>query len=70
MEFCVKGPMDSMDGHFSPINRLESVNGIQFSLCGTSTNLIFAHRVACTTASVMLPKFKQMSSPYYVTNSI
>ncbi len=38
-----KGPMDPMNGHFSPINGLESVNGIQFSLCGTPTNLIFAH---------------------------
>ncbi len=36
--------MDPVNGHFSPINGLESVNGIQFSLCGTPTNLIFAHR--------------------------
>ncbi len=40
--------MDPMNRHFSPINRLESVNGIQFSLCGIPTNLIFAHRVVCT----------------------
>ncbi len=33
-----------MNRHFSPINGLESVNGIQFSLCGIPTNLIFAHR--------------------------
>ncbi len=46
MEFSEKGPMDPMKGHFSPINGLESVNGIQFSLCGTPTNLIFAHRDA------------------------
>ncbi len=44
MEFSEKGPMDRMNGHFSPIKGLESVNGIQFSLCGTPTNLIFAHR--------------------------
>ncbi len=44
MEFSEKGPMDPMNGHFSPINGLESVNRIQFSLCGTPTNLIFAHR--------------------------
>ncbi len=37
--------MDPMNGHFSPINGLESVNGIQFLLCGTPRNLIFAHRV-------------------------
>ncbi len=36
--------MDPMNGHFSPINGLKSVNGIQFSHCGTPTNLIFAHR--------------------------
>ncbi len=36
--------MDSMNGHFSTINRLKYVNGIQFSLCGTPINLIFAHR--------------------------
>ncbi len=36
--------MDLMNGHFSPINGLESFNGIQFSLCGTATNLILAHR--------------------------
>ncbi len=46
MEFSEKGPMDPMNGHFSPINGLESINGIQFSLCGTTTNLIFAHRAA------------------------
>ncbi len=45
MEFSEKGSMDPMNGHFSPINGLESVNGIQFSLCGTPTNLIFAYRV-------------------------
>ncbi len=45
MEFSEKGPMDQMNGHFSPVNGLESVNGIQFSLCGTPTNLICAHRV-------------------------
>ncbi len=45
MEFSEKGTMDPINGHFSPINGLESVNGIQFSLCGTPTNLIFAHRV-------------------------
>ncbi len=44
MEFFEKGTMDPMNGHFSPINGLKSVNGIQFSLCGTLTNLIFAHR--------------------------
>ncbi len=44
MEFSKKGTTDPMNGHFSPINRLESVNGIQFSLCRTPTNLIFAHR--------------------------
>ncbi len=46
MEFSENGTMDPMNGHFSPINGFESVNGIQFSLCGTPTNLIFAHRVA------------------------
>ncbi len=45
MEFSEKGTMDPKNGHFSPINGLECVNGIQFSLCGTPTNLIFAHRV-------------------------
>ncbi len=45
MEFSEKGTMDPMNGYFSPINGLESVNGIQFSLCWTPTNLIFAHRV-------------------------
>ncbi len=44
MEFSEKGTMDPMNGHFSPINGLGSVNGIQFSLCGTPMNLIFAHR--------------------------
>ncbi len=44
MEFSEKGTMDPMNGYFSPINGLESINGIQFSLCGTPTNLIFAHR--------------------------
>ncbi len=44
MEFSVKGTMDPMNGHFSPINGLKSVKQIQFSLCGTPTNLIFAHR--------------------------
>ncbi len=44
MEFSKKGPMDTMNGHFSPIYGLKSVNGIQFSLCGTPTNLMFAHR--------------------------
>ncbi len=39
MEFSKKGTMD-------PMNGLKSVNGIQFSLCGTPTNLIFAHRVS------------------------
>ncbi len=45
MEFSKKGTM-AMNGHFSPINGLVSFNGIQFSLCGTSTNLIFAHKVS------------------------
>ncbi len=45
MEFSEKGPVDPMNGHFSPINGLESVNGIQFSLYRTPTNLMFAHRV-------------------------
>ncbi len=45
MQFSEKGTMDPMNGYFSPINGLESVYGIQFSLCGTPTNLIFAHRV-------------------------
>ncbi len=36
--------MDPMKGHFSPINGLESINGIQFSLYGILTNLIFAHK--------------------------
>ncbi len=45
MQFLEKGTMDPMNGHFSPIIGLESVNGKQFSLCGTPTNLIFAHRV-------------------------
>ncbi len=45
MEFSEKGTINPMNGHFSPINELESVNGIQFSLCGTPANLIFAHRV-------------------------
>ncbi len=44
MEFSEKGPMDPMNGHFSPINGLESIN-VKFSLCGTPTNLIFAHKV-------------------------
>ncbi len=44
MEFSEKGPIDLMNGHFSPINGLESVNGIQFSLCGTPMTFIFAHR--------------------------
>ncbi len=44
MEFSEKGTKDPMNGHFSPINRLESIKWIQFSLCGISTNLIFAHR--------------------------
>ncbi len=44
MEFSEKGPMDPMNGHFSSINGLESVNGVQFSLCGILTNLIFAHK--------------------------
>ncbi len=45
MEFSEKGPTDPMNnGHFSPINGLKSVNGIQFSLYGTPTNLIFVHR--------------------------
>ncbi len=35
--------MDPMNGHFSPINGLESVKGIQFSLYGIPTNLIFAN---------------------------
>ncbi len=46
MEFSKKGHMDPMNGHFSRINGLQSVNGIQFSLCGTLTNLIFANRDA------------------------
>ncbi len=28
MEFSEKGTMDPMNGHFSPINELESINGI------------------------------------------
>ncbi len=36
--------MDPMNGHFSPIKGLKSVNGIQFSLCGIPPNLIFADR--------------------------
>ncbi len=44
MEFSDKGIMDLMNGHFSPINGRKSVNRIQFSLCGTPTNLIFARR--------------------------
>ncbi len=47
MEFSEKGPMNPMNGHFSPINGLEYINEIQFSLCGTPTNLIFDHRVYC-----------------------
>ncbi len=51
MEFSEKGTMNPMNGNFSPINGLESFSGIQFSLCGTPTNFIFAHRdpvVECT----------------------
>ncbi len=40
-----KGNYGSDEGHFSPINGLESIKLIQFSLCGIPTNLIFAHRV-------------------------
>ncbi len=46
MEFSKKGPMDPMNVYFSPLNGIESGSGIQFSLCETTTNLIFAHRVA------------------------
>ncbi len=57
MEFSEKGTMDPMNGHFSPINGLKYINGIQFSLCGTPTNLIFAHRVrpvhTCAVCSVV-----------------
>ncbi len=45
----INGRFSPINGHFSPINgRFSPINGldgIQFSLCGTPTNLIFAHRV-------------------------
>ncbi len=50
-----------MNGHFSPINGLESINRIQFSLCGTPSNLIFAHRVKSKTYSV----FKLLSVNFF-----
>ncbi len=53
--------MDPMNGYFSPINRLESVNGIQFSLCGTPTNLIFAHRDASSTLLLLFYSFISFS---------
>ncbi len=54
MEFSEKVPMDLMNGHFSPINGLNSINGIPFSLCGTPTNLIFARRVILVNAFIYL----------------
>ncbi len=47
--------MDPMNAHFSPINGLESVKRIQFSLCGIPTNLIFAHRhISCSYLNMFL----------------
>ncbi len=42
MEFSEKGPMDPMNGHFSPPSLLMGYN---FHFVGALTNLIFAHRV-------------------------
>ncbi len=68
MEFSEKGPTDPMNGHFSPINGLESINGVQFSLCGTPTNLIFAHRVGnCLLRCVIppAPSIPEVTSEFY-----
>ncbi len=71
MEFSKKGTMDPMNGHFSFINGLESVNGIQFSLCGTPTNLIFAHKVSIKfpQVSVKFLPYNYNSCPNFVPNA-
>ncbi len=63
--------MDPMNGYFFPINGLEFVSGIQFSLCGTPTNLIFAHRdVLEWHFSRFLKKTKQKRNVHFDLNSV
>ncbi len=56
-----------MNGHFSPINGLSSVNGTQFSLCGTPTNLIFAHR-ECRAINVRIMSYDKYCTINVVQN--
>ncbi len=66
-----KGNYGSDERTFSPINRLEAVKPIQFSLCGIPTNLIFARRDKSILLVVTQPGFRKVYArwvPRLLTN--